>query len=280
MPGLQSERRRGFMLEGCQAQGHTAAVCVPLVCTEANWTSADMEPTPGPTAQPPQSAVFLCLLGTVLVQSQYSWDGPAAGRPGTTTETPNPDVCLTDHASCGCCLMQQQLYRMESFFNMSLNELQKDLKRAENVLNNITTTRSAFSVALTNNRWCLGPEREETTVVYQHVFINLGGSYNVTTGKFIAPYSGVYSFSLTVYSDAGAPDSALAACASLHVNGSQVASASDQNRQDQEDSSTTVVALRLNAGDKVHVKLPAGCFLCDNNSHYNTFTGFLLYATY
>uniref|UniRef100_A0A667Y927 Cerebellin 20 n=1 Tax=Myripristis murdjan TaxID=586833 RepID=A0A667Y927_9TELE len=141
----------------------------------------------------------------------------------------------------------------------------------------VQSHKIAFSVALTNNRWCLGPEREETTVVYQHVFINLGGSYNVTTGKFIAPYSGVYSFSLTVYSDAGAPDSALAACASLHVNGSQVASASDQNRQDQEDSSTTVVALRLNAGDKVHVKLPAGCFLCDNNSHYNTFTGFLLY---
>jgi hypothetical protein len=25
--------------------------------------------------------------------------------------------------------------------------------------------------------------------------------------------------------------------------------------------------------------LPIGCFLCDEQSHYNTFTGFLLYAT-
>uniref|UniRef100_A0A667Y253 Cerebellin 20 n=1 Tax=Myripristis murdjan TaxID=586833 RepID=A0A667Y253_9TELE len=189
------------------------------------------------------------------------------------------EVCLTDHASCGCCLMQQQLYRMESFFNMSLNELQRDLERAENVLNDIRATRSAFSVALTNDRWCLGPFRDVVPVVYQHVFINLAGSYSIQTGKFIVPRSGVYSFSLTVYSDAGSAGNTLAACASLYHNNILIAGPSDRNAQDQEDSSTSVVALHANAGDEVHVKLPIGCYLCDNNSHFNTFSGFLLYAT-
>ncbi|KAJ4935685.1 hypothetical protein JOQ06_017215 [Pogonophryne albipinna] len=87
------------------------------------------------------------------------------------------------------------------------------------------------------------------------------------------------SLALTVSSDTGAPGNTLAACASLQVNGLVVAGSKDRNMQDQEDSATMVVALHLNAGDKVAVNLPIGCFLCDDNSHYNTFTGFLLYAT-
>lgn len=46
-------------------------------------------------------------------------------------------VCLTDQASCGCCLMQQQIDRMKMFFNMSLGELEKELTKAKNVLNNV-----------------------------------------------------------------------------------------------------------------------------------------------
>lgn len=47
------------------------------------------------------------------------------------------EVCLTDVASCGCCLMQKQMWKMEMFFNLSLNELEKGLERAHAVLNNI-----------------------------------------------------------------------------------------------------------------------------------------------
>lgn len=47
------------------------------------------------------------------------------------------EVCLTDVASCGCCLMQKQMWKMETFFNMSLNELERGLGRAHAVLNNI-----------------------------------------------------------------------------------------------------------------------------------------------
>lgn len=46
-------------------------------------------------------------------------------------------VCLTDPASCGCCLMQQQIHRMKQFFNASLNELEKELTKTKAVLNNV-----------------------------------------------------------------------------------------------------------------------------------------------
>uniref|UniRef100_A0A8C8G4G2 C1q domain-containing protein n=1 Tax=Oncorhynchus tshawytscha TaxID=74940 RepID=A0A8C8G4G2_ONCTS len=140
------------------------------------------------------------------------------------------------------------------------------------------TSRSAFSVALTNTRRCEGPFREAKTIVYQYIFVNLGEGYNNRTGIFTVPRSGVYSLALTVYSDSGAPGANLAACANLMVNGRQVAGCSEQNQQDQEDSTTTVMAIQLQAGDKLSVTLPIGCFLCDEQSHYNTFSGFLLYG--
>lgn len=142
-------------------------------------------------------------------------------------------------------------------------------------------SRSAFSVALTNgkNLKCFGPFRDDKLIIYEHIFINLGDGYSAETGIFTVPRSGVYSLALTVYSDAGSPGNTLAACASLRVNGQVVAGPREKNMQDQEDSATIVVALHLQAGDQVAVNLPIGCFLCDDNSHYNTFTGFLLYAT-
>uniref|UniRef100_A0A8C1LYV8 Complement C1q-like protein 2 n=1 Tax=Cyprinus carpio TaxID=7962 RepID=A0A8C1LYV8_CYPCA len=189
------------------------------------------------------------------------------------------EACLTDVASCGCCLMQKQMWKLEMFFNMTLDELQRNLERAQSVLNNIRASRSAFSVALTDTRLCVGPNREDSVVKYSSVFVNLGDGYSTDTGAFVAPRSGVYSLALTVYSDAGAPGAVLAACARLRLNGRTIASPSENNLQDQEDSTSALLVVQLHAGDRVDVALPAGCFLCDNNNHYNTFTGFLLYAT-
>lgn len=140
-------------------------------------------------------------------------------------------------------------------------------------------SRSAFSVALTDTRRCVGPFREESVIKYESVFLNLGDGYSTSTGVFTAPRAGVYSLALTVYSDAGSPGATLAACARLRRNGGVLAAPSENNMQDQEDSVSVTMAVQLSAGDRVDVVLPAGCFLCDSSSHYNTFTGFLLYAT-
>ncbi|KAG7478963.1 complement C1q 4 [Solea senegalensis] len=217
------------------------------------------------------------MLGSVLVEANvFSWGGRRE-----TLRNNIENVCLTDQASCGCCLMQQQIHKMETFFNMSLSELEKELTKTKAALDNVRGSRSAFSVALNNDNHlnCYGTFRDDKLVIYKHVFINLGGGYNVETGVFTVPRSGVYSLALTVYSDAGSPGNTLAACASLQVNDMVVAGPTDHNMQDQEDSATIVMALHLMAGDQVAVNLPVGCFLCDNKSHYNTFSGFLLYAT-
>ncbi|KAG7270537.1 hypothetical protein CRUP_026429 [Coryphaenoides rupestris] len=140
-------------------------------------------------------------------------------------------------------------------------------------------SRSAFSVALTNNRWCLGPALSDIDIAYKHVFLNLGGNYNVQNGIYTAPRSGVYSFAFTVYSDAGSNSLKLQACAMLQVNNKTVSIITDRETSDQEDSASSVLALKLNAGDKVVVVLPEGCYLCDDDQHYNTFTGFLLYSS-
>ncbi|XP_074497444.1 cerebellin 20 [Sebastes fasciatus] len=177
--------------------------------------------------------------------------------------------------------MQQQMHRMTTFFNTSLKALEKELMETQSVLNNVRASRSAFSVALNNadRITCFGPFRDDRLIAYKNVFINLGNNYNADTGIFTAPRSGVYSLALTVYSDAGSPGNSLAACANLQVNGQVMAGPRDKNMQDQEDSATIVVAVQLMAGDRVSVNLPIGCFLCDDSNHYNTFTGFLLYAT-
>lgn len=126
---------------------------------------------------------------------------------------------------------------------------------------------------------CHVPFTINKNIVYQHVFLNLGGGYDEQTGIFTAPCSGVYSLALTLYGNAVFLGEKLSTCASLRVNTQVVGSILERNGSDREDSATVFVAVKLKAGDQVAVSLLEGCFVCDDNNHYNTFTGFLLYST-
>ncbi|XP_037324469.2 complement C1q-like protein 2 [Pungitius pungitius] len=217
---------------------------------------------------------MICLLHGAL---PYGWVDPGVTPPA---DLPGSG-CITDRGSCGCCLMLREVNRMSTYFNATLNALEKDYAQAKRSVEKIEASRGAFSVALTDQPYffCFGPFTSEKLVTYQHVFINLGGGYDPGTGVFTAAQSGVYSLALTVFGDAGAPGVPLAACADLLVNGRAVAGARERNAQDQEDSASTVLALHLNAGDKVAVSLPVGCSLCGDVGHFNTFSAFLLYPT-
>ncbi|XP_070684719.1 complement C1q-like protein 2 [Pempheris klunzingeri] len=225
-----------------------------------------------------RAIVLLCLLQTSYAAlSPFSWNGPSA-----TVGVPNADsACSTDQGSCGCCLMLQQMNKLQSYFSTSLDKLEEEYSQTKQSLNKIEASRTAFSVALFgDDRFkCQGPFEVNTRIVYKHIFLNLGDGYNETTGIFTVPRSGVYSIALTVYSDAGSPGELLAACANLQINDQVVAGSRDRNENDQEDSSSVVLVLHLDAGDRVSVNLPTGCFLCDDDSHYNTFSAFLLYVT-
>ncbi|KAM7399671.1 hypothetical protein PAMP_018919 [Pampus punctatissimus] len=226
-----------------------------------------------------RAIVLLCLLHAAFGGGNYSWNGPVQT---TMSQAPSEDnACLTDQTSCGCCLMQTQIKRMERFFNMSQKEMNKKLTKVKMVLNNLRASRSAFSVALNNDNImnCNGLFTINKNIVYKHVFLNLGGGYDVQTGIFTVPRSGVYSFAVTVYGNAALFGGKLSSCATVQVNMQEVATLLEKSGLDLEDSATVFLAMKLNAGDQVAVNLLKECSICDNNNHYNTFTGFLLYST-
>lgn len=129
----------------------------------------------------------------------------------------------------------------------------------------------------TNNTECFGPNTTDELIIYKHVLTNLGNGYNVQTGIFTVPCSGVYSLSVTLY--AGSSVGNMSTCASLQVNNNNTVSVlREVKKRDLEDSSTLVAAVRLEAGDQVAASLPAGCVICSHGGLFNTFTGFLLYA--
>ncbi|XP_034557546.1 complement C1q-like protein 3 [Notolabrus celidotus] len=220
--------------------------------------------------------ILLCML--------YSAFGKSACNPYIWNPRGSPDSareCRADQGSCGCCTILREVDKLREHFDQSLSELEEEYQKANQSFNNIQASRTAFSGALADDayRGCMGPHNEDKVIKYNYVLINLNNGYNQTTGIFTAPCSGFYSIAFTVYSDAGSAGSSLEACAVLMVDNENIGGVTDRNQHDQEDSTSHVIALKLQEGSKVAVILPAGCFLCDDSSRYNTFSVFLIYAT-
>jgi len=53
----------------------------------------------------------------------------------------------------------------------------------------------AFFVGLTQN---FGPVTEHTDIIFDRVITNIGGAFEQKTGRFTAPYDGVYQFNVIV----------------------------------------------------------------------------------
>ncbi|XP_060901661.1 complement C1q-like protein 2 [Labrus mixtus] len=217
-----------------------------------------------------RALILLCLLHSAL-GVRYSW------HPETKEQR---NECLEDQGSCGCCKTLREIERMGTYFNTRLTELEEEYEQTKQTFTDTKANRTAFSVALFEDGpfKCYGPFANEQPVIFKKVFLNLGNGYNPNNGTFIVPHSGVYSLAFTVYSDAGSPNSKLAACAKLLVNGEIIVGSTDINKHDQEDSSSNVLVLHLNRSDQVTLSLSPGCFLCDDGYHYNTFSAFLLYV--
>ncbi|CAN9511089.1 unnamed protein product [Ophioblennius macclurei] len=228
-----------------------------------------------------RAIAFLCLLHAVFHEthgtpSPYSWNG-FRQVPGDSTG--DQDVCVADKAGCGCCLMKTHMKRMKEYFNLKVEGLSKYLNKSKTAIQKMTENYIAFSVALNNDKsmTCHGPFEGISSVPYKHVFLNWGNDYNVNTNMFTASRSGIYSIAATIYStnSTGQTENA---CAALQVN-DVMTTLRDHASGDPEDSSTAVIVVRLEAGDTVTVNLLQGCIICDNEKHYSTFTGFLLYPT-
>lgn len=97
-------------------------------------------------------------------------------------------------------------------------------------------------------------------------------------GIFTAPRSGIYSFSISVYSKVGGEAGGrMYYKVQIMRNGEVVASTWEDNREDSEDSSSQTVLLSLEQGGQVYVELLNGRQLCGNFEGRNIFTGSLIY---
>ncbi|XP_033824810.1 complement C1q tumor necrosis factor-related protein 3-like [Periophthalmus magnuspinnatus] len=134
----------------------------------------------------------------------------------------------------------------------------------------------AFSATLLNSAdsQTLGPYNVETTLVYKHVFTNVGNAYNSITGIFTAPVKGAYHFVFFALNNR--PTSAEAY---LKKNGEAVLMAHETQSYGA-GTAGNAVTLILEVGDTVYVTLPANTQLYDNHHRHNTFSGHLLFKLY
>ncbi|KAG9283505.1 complement C1q-like protein 2, partial [Astyanax mexicanus] len=158
----------------------------------------------------------------------------------------------------------------------SLKDLKNSLKITENnmeILKKENQERKVvFSASLSGGETANhGPYSTDVTLVYKHVFINIGNAYNPVTGIFTAPARGVYEFKIYVFGYSGRPVSV-----SLQKNGHHVTAA--HAFQDQHDvNSSKGVSLLLEVGDVVCVKVRANAWVFDNTFHHTTFSGQMLF---
>lgn len=136
--------------------------------------------------------------------------------------------------------------------------------------------RVAFSASLLNSigPTNLGPFGSTTTLIYKHIFLNIGEGYNPNTGIFTAPLKGAYVF--RVFSK-GVGQTANAMTAGLFKNDRHVFSI-HAHQSGGFYSSSNGASLALEKGDTVSVRLYAGTWIFDNGEHHHSsFSGHLLF---
>uniref|UniRef100_A0A3B3ZIU7 C1q domain-containing protein n=1 Tax=Periophthalmus magnuspinnatus TaxID=409849 RepID=A0A3B3ZIU7_9GOBI len=138
------------------------------------------------------------------------------------------------------------------------------------------TPKIAFSASLyETGSGDTGPFNTVTPLKYKKVYANFGSNYNPATGIFTATVKGVYFFRFTMFNNLNStPNSFLV----LRKNEEQIVSIWDISGSDANDTGSNAAVLPLEAGDTVYVELQANRQVYDDETHYNTFTGFLLFT--
>ncbi|XP_028826182.1 heavy metal-binding protein HIP-like isoform X2 [Denticeps clupeoides] len=144
--------------------------------------------------------------------------------------------------------------------------------KVEDLTRQIEVKKVAFSAsfAVSANKH-IGPLTAPTSLIYDHVFTNIGDAYNPKTGQFTAPVRGVYFFQLHIFAGGSNP-----AGANLLKNGQHMIAA--YNHKAPHDINTSNgVSLLLEVGDVVSVTLGQGSWIAAYTSHLSTFGGYLLF---
>ncbi|XP_062373307.1 cerebellin-1-like [Sardina pilchardus] len=155
----------------------------------------------------------------------------------------------------------------------ALEDSNADLNSTLKELQNITEeSKVAFSVSFSvSSDVHIGPHDKDTTLVFDHVFSNIGNTYCVRSGIFTAPARGVYQFRYHIF--AGGSNGA---GAKLIKNGEQVAAAYN-HKAPHDINASQGLSLLLEKGDRVSLLLEAGWWVASYRGHMTTFSGQLLF---
>ncbi|XP_026037102.1 complement C1q-like protein 2 [Astatotilapia calliptera] len=149
------------------------------------------------------------------------------------------------------------------------------MTETEKLKQQLQVRQVAFSASIKSvESQTIGPFDSHTILIYNNVFTNVGNAYSPHTGIFAAPVRGAYHFEFHV---AGPGNSSHGLCTVLVRNGMHVVTAWDQ-KESTFGSSSNGVTLILEAGDQVFMRLWSQYKIYDDQHHYSTFSGHMLFA--
>ncbi|XP_051748779.1 cerebellin-3-like [Ctenopharyngodon idella] len=186
--------------------------------------------------------------------------------------------CAFRQQSC-CCAAAQMDKLEEHIFNRLMNIWTGLLELEKHIMETADGRMVAFTATMSQMSGCFGPFTCDVPIPYSNVTLNHGNGYNPALGIFTAPCAGVFSFSLTVYSNKGSEGQRLYQRVALVRQGRSEAATWEDNREDAEDSATQTVLFSLSAGEQVYVQLMSGREICGDMWGQNIFSGYLLYPT-
>ncbi|XP_042560714.1 uncharacterized protein LOC122130096 isoform X2 [Clupea harengus] len=139
-------------------------------------------------------------------------------------------------------------------------------------LKNSEQPNVAFSVTLTGSGF-MGPVSVDAILVYTKVITNVGQAYDPITGFFTAPARGVYYFRFTARRVLGSRFMGIRLCKNW-----QVMFVQEHHNDGLRDYLSSGASLKLEVGDKVNMRLPAGYRIYNDLDNHNTFTGLLRFT--
>ncbi|XP_072319110.1 cerebellin-1-like [Eucyclogobius newberryi] len=192
-------------------------------------------------------------------------------------------TCQESDCSCvfrshGCCCGNLELQSLRDQVTETFEDVSGKINQlADEIGQVIEPVNVAFTAFLGENYKCIGPFERNVTIPYDVIYLNEGSGYNSVMGLFTAPVSGVYSFSLSVYSRLQRAGEHMYHKVQLMRNGRAEVSVWEDNAEDMEDSSSHRVLLSLQQGDQVYAELVQDRKLCGNIQGLNSFSGYLVY---
>ncbi|XP_076871632.1 cerebellin-2-like [Brachyhypopomus gauderio] len=177
----------------------------------------------------------------------------------------------------------QQTYQSSiiTFLLTQMSSMEERLRTSEKHVEELQKENKdikvAFSASLlgSGGNQNIGPLDTRITLIYRHVFTNIGKPYNPHTGIFTAPVRGVYKFEIFVY--AGSSDK-YPSTVSLMKNGVQVLVVHGHQVGLHLVNASNGASLLLEAGDVVYVQLWENRVIMDNKNCHSTFSGQLLFT--